>query len=101
MDLETRHSLIARLSDHADSAAWQEFVELYQPLVFGIARRHGLQPSDANDLVQEVFAAVATSIGRFEADRSRGRFRSWLFRVARNQTLLHLRRLGRVPCSAT
>ena len=44
MDPETRESLIARLPDHADTAAWEEFVQLYEPLIYGIGRRHGLQP---------------------------------------------------------
>ncbi len=62
MDPETRESLIARLPNHADSAAWNEFVELYEPLIYGIGRRHGLQPADAGDLVQEVLASVASAI---------------------------------------
>lgn len=93
MDPETRESLIARLPNHADTAAWEEFVQLYEPLIYGIGRRHGLQPTDAADLVQEVFLAVAGSIHRFEPDEHRGRFRTWLFQVARNQALLRLRAL--------
>ena len=76
---ETRESLIARLPDYADHAAWHEFAELYEPLIYGIGRRHGLQPADANDLVQDVFSAVASSIESFDPDQSRGKFRSWLF----------------------
>ena len=31
--LATRHSLIVRLRDPADAAAWREFVALYEPLI--------------------------------------------------------------------
>lgn len=95
MEPETRESLIARLPDHADSAAWEEFVQLYEPLIYGIGRRHGLQPNDASDLVQDVLIAVSGCIERFQPDQGRGKFRSWLFQVARNQTLLRLRKLRR------
>ena len=55
----TRRSLIVKLRDPADTAAWHEFVANYGPLVYGLARRKGLQDADANDLCQEVFRAVA------------------------------------------
>lgn len=93
MEPDTRESLLARLPDHADTTAWQEFTQLYEPLIYGIARRHGLQPSDATDLVQDVLLAVAQSVDKFQPDERRGRFRSWLFRVARNQSLNRLRQL--------
>lgn len=100
MEPETRESLIARLPDHADSAAWEEFVQLYEPLIYGIGRRHGLQPNDASDLVQDVLVAVSGCIERFQPDQGRGKFRSWLFQVARNQTLLRIRKLRRQASSS-
>ena len=81
--LLTRASLLARLGDPGDRAAWRQFVELYGGLVYGFARRSGLQDADAADVTQEVFAAVAA--GRFEYDPRRGRFRGWLYTVARRQ----------------
>ena len=51
----TRYSLIVKLRDPADAGAWREFVTLYQPLVYRLARRQGLQDADAHDLCQEVF----------------------------------------------
>ena len=37
----TRASLIARLSDPEDVEAWEEFVEIYLPLLYRLARRKG------------------------------------------------------------
>jgi hypothetical protein len=39
----TRNSLLLRLCQPADEQAWQEFVEIYEPLVYRLARRRGFQ----------------------------------------------------------
>ncbi|MCA9047503.1 MAG: sigma-70 family RNA polymerase sigma factor [Planctomycetaceae bacterium] len=81
---ETRASLILRLQDAADVAAWDEFSAVYGPLVFRMAQRQGLQPADADDVVQEVFVAVARSVSQWLDQPTRGRFRGWLLSMARN-----------------
>src|SRR5436305_9632417 len=87
----TRASLLVRLRDRRDAAAWSEFVDLYGPPVYGYARKQGLQDADAADLTQDVLTAVAGAIGRLEYDPQRGAFRNWLFTVVRNK-LSNLRR---------
>jgi RNA polymerase sigma-70 factor (ECF subfamily) len=81
----TRASLLLRLRDPFDGAAWREFVDLYGPLVYGYARKQGLQDADAADLSQEVLGAVLTGVGRLEYDPARGAFRNWLFTVVRRK----------------
>jgi len=81
----TRPTLLLRLRDARDAGAWTQFVDLYAPLVYGHARRQGLQDADAADLTQVVLQAVAASVGRLEYDPERGSFRGWLFTIVRNK----------------
>src|SRR5687768_4041800 len=91
----TRPSLLVRLGDPRDGQAWAEFVDVYAPLVYGHARKHGLQDADAADLTQDVLRAVSGSVGRLEYNPERGSFRGWLFTVVRNKLRTFLARGGR------
>lgn len=94
---KTRVSLILRLRHPEDAAAWQEFVDIYQPLIFRLARARGLQEADAFDTTQEVLARIATAINRWDPDPERGSFRGWISRITRNLVIEFLRSKNRVP----
>src|SRR6059036_2660698 len=89
---ETRASLILRLPDAADGRAWDDFVAVYAPLVYRLARRHGLQPADSDDVVQDVLAAVARSVETWLKRPDRGPFRAWLLKISRNLAINALTR---------
>jgi len=81
----TRASLLVQLRDGTNHGAWQEFMKLYGPIVYGFARKRGLQDADAADLMQDVLRSVSTSIGRLNYDPAQGTFRGWLFTITRNK----------------
>jgi RNA polymerase sigma-70 factor (ECF subfamily) len=80
----TRPSLLVRIRDGGDDEAWRQFVALYAPLVYGFARKNGLQDADAADVTQDVLRTVSAAAGRLDYDPRRGSFRGWLFTVTRN-----------------
>jgi RNA polymerase sigma-70 factor (ECF subfamily) len=88
----TRPSLLLRLRDPADAAAWGTFVDVYGPLVYGHARRRGLRHEDGEDVTQRVFARVTGAIRSFDYRPEVGRFRDWLGTVVRNEVNRFLNR---------
>src|SRR6478672_13496507 len=95
----TRASLLIQIRDGTNQAAWQEFVDLYGPVVYGFARKRGLQDADAADLMQDVLRSVSSAISRLDYDRKQGTFRGWLFTITRNKifNFLSARRIRPQP----
>ena len=91
----TRASLLLRLRDPQDHQAWQEFVTIYEPVIYRLLRRGGLQDADALDVMQELFLAVSRSIDRWDPAKETGSFRGWLRRVARNLVINWLKQRDR------
>jgi RNA polymerase sigma-70 factor, ECF subfamily len=79
MDL-TRASLLSRVRNSTDEAAWREFEALYHDLLVRFCRRRGLQEADAADVVQTVMTNLVKALPRFAYDPKRGRFRDYLYR---------------------
>ena len=82
---QTRHSLILRIRDRKDADSWREFVSIYEPVIYRVAVRRGMQHADAMELVQRVLLAVARAVDRFQPDSSRAKFRTWLYRITHNE----------------
>ncbi len=76
--LTTHATLLARLSDGNDPAAWRDFNERYADLIRTFASRQGMQPADCEDVAQDVMMGLTKTMAGFEYDPSRGKFRSFL-----------------------
>ena len=81
---ETSATLLERLHDRTDSAAWRRLVDLYSPLINTWLRRHGVSPEDAEDLTQEVLEVVVREVCRFRHNGRVGAFRTWLRTITIN-----------------
>jgi RNA polymerase sigma-70 factor (ECF subfamily) len=76
----------------SDGDAWNRLMGLYAPLVVHWCRQSGLQSDEAQDVIQEVFAAVAVGLKTYQSDRPGGSFRGWIRGIARHKLQDHYRR---------
>jgi RNA polymerase sigma factor (sigma-70 family) len=94
---ETSLSLLSRLQKSPESGSWNRINDLYAPLLRTWLRRYDVQPSDTDDLVQEVLLAVANDVGNFKHAGRPGAFRAWLKRILVNRLRKCWRARGRRP----
>lgn len=92
---DTRYSLLARMADPADAAAWSEFMQIYRDAIYRYSRSRGLQDSDALDVVQNVLVITHQAIGEWHPSGQPGAFRNWLVQTAHRVCLRTLRNKGR------
>lgn len=81
---DTRASLLLQLQAGVDQDGWLDFVAIYRPIIYRLARKRGLQDADAQDLAQQVLVSIAGAIERWHPHDESTRFRHWLRRVAGN-----------------
>ena len=88
----TLSSLLLEDVRRMDPHGWARLVTIFGPIVYRWCRTSGIRESEAADVVQEVFAAVARGITSFERVKSEGSFRSWLATITRSRVRDHYRR---------
>ncbi len=86
--LQTDERLVA-LIRRGHHGAFEALVQRYQPRLLAFCRHMLGSTEDAEDVLQEVFAAAFNAIC---ADERPINARPWLYRIARNRCLNHLRR---------
>ncbi|MCW5775325.1 MAG: sigma-70 family RNA polymerase sigma factor [Phycisphaeraceae bacterium] len=81
-------------ASRGDADAWREIVDLYARRVFALVHSKCRRPDLAEEVTQSVFVTVASKLSR-GGYTERGRFESWLFRVAMNRARDEMRRMAR------
>jgi RNA polymerase sigma-70 factor (ECF subfamily) len=80
---------VARLAQHGREAAFRELVRRYERPVFSLVFRMVRDSATAEDLAQDTFIKVLNHIDKY---RPEFKFSSWLFKIANNVAIDHLRR---------
>ena len=65
-------------------------LQRYTLLLFGVCMKYLKNEEDAKDSVQQIFLKVINELGKYRVDY----FKSWLYMVAKNHCLMHLRKKG-------
>ncbi|HMS97168.1 MAG: sigma-70 family RNA polymerase sigma factor [Saprospiraceae bacterium] len=73
-----------------DPRAFQLLYESYAPYVYAIVKNYVFDESYRKDAMQEVFAAIFTSIKNYDAGKAE--FKTWVGRVTVNQSISFLRK---------
>jgi RNA polymerase sigma-70 factor (ECF subfamily) len=74
----THVTLLQRVAQADDGAAWTEFCERYGPLIRSFARRRHVNSAEIDDIMQDVLLILTKSMQDFVYDPSKGKFRSYL-----------------------
>lgn len=80
-------SLVSALKEGSDEA-YETLIERFQQPVFSLVYRLLDDPSEAADVVQEVFLKVFRNIGSFRGNSS---LKTWIYRIAYNEAWNHRR----------
>jgi RNA polymerase sigma-70 factor (ECF subfamily) len=89
--IQTSHTLLQRLRQGVDDAAWERLVRLYTPLIRGWLCRHLPQPDDVDEVTQQVFQVVFEKMPTFEHAGRAGSFRAWLRGICVNRVRMFWR----------
>jgi RNA polymerase sigma-70 factor (ECF subfamily) len=80
-----------------DVHAFEQLVEKYKQPVVNLIARTLNDPSEAEDIAQNVFIQVYKSAPRYKVS---ARFSTWLYTIARNLSLNEIRRRSRRPADS-
>lgn len=90
----TRASLLIRIRNPDDSVSWNEFYQIYSPLIYRYALSRGLNHDDAEEIRSSCYETILKKIGSFEYEKQKGGFKAWLRRIVTNRVIDSKRKLA-------
>ncbi|MDZ8119069.1 RNA polymerase sigma factor [Pontiella agarivorans] len=86
----TRKTLIERVQDQYNEAAWEEFAAIYTRYIYAVIRNMNLVREDAEEIHQKVILKLWEKLPDLNTDEIR-RFRSYLAVVTKNEVRMFIR----------
>ena len=85
----TDSEIISLYEDGRHEEAFNGIVDTYTERLYWHVRRFLCSHEDTNDLLQDIFIKIWTALSTFRGD---SRLYTWLYRIATNEVLNHLRK---------
>ncbi|HLA98801.1 MAG TPA: sigma-70 family RNA polymerase sigma factor [Anaerolineales bacterium] len=88
-DRKPKEAFSLELLRSGERAEFARLVETYYEMIYRLALKMLNDPQDAEDILQETFTKAYQHIQNFDG---RAELSTWLYRIATNEALMHLRR---------
>jgi RNA polymerase sigma factor (sigma-70 family) len=85
--------LVAQYKKTAGLHVLGDLYSRYMELVYGVCLKYLKTPEEAQDAVMAIFEELITKLQKHEVEN----FKSWLYTLAKNHCLMHLRRDKKAP----
>lgn len=99
LDPQSTSTSLLQQVQSGDDLAWFRLVSSYTPLIESWTRQQGIRRSDSEDIIQNVFLAVAQHIREFGRVQVSNSFRAWLWTITRSKIIDHVRSSKKRPNS--
>ncbi len=93
---ELTNADILRLAQQGDAVAFERIYRLHNRKVYALCARMAADPTEAEDLTQEVFLQLFRKLGQFRGESA---FSTWLHRISVNIVLMRFRKKTRTATS--
>ncbi|MCM8532292.1 MAG: sigma-70 family RNA polymerase sigma factor [Lentisphaeraceae bacterium] len=94
-DWNTRLSLIQRAKNTEDQSAWDDFVKYYKSFIEVVLYESRVPLTESQDLCQDILIKVWKGLPKYEYQKGKAKFRTWLSMVIKNAMINHMKKLAR------